>query len=138
MAAAAYPVFSIQEAAFPAYSDKRCPRPNAALKKEERLKLKAMGTSELLLGRDGVELRYLEQLRDSEQPMALAYLLKYLELKEMDGRKTMKELADRMEALLDKNGLEGLFEYNDVRASLARPRRQEILACVNRYRKLYV
>ena len=137
-AATAYPVFSIQEAAFPAYSDKRCPRPNAALKKEERLKLKAMGTSELLLGRDGVELRYLEQLRDSEQTMALAYLLKYLELKEMDGRKTMQELADRMKELLDKNGLEGLFEHGDVRASLARPRRQEILACVNRYRKLYV
>ena len=95
-----------------------------------------MGTSELLLGRDAVELRYLEQLRDSEQSMALAYLLKYLELKEMDGRKTMKDLADCMEELLDKNGLEGLFEHGDVRASLARPRRQELLACVNRYRKL--
>ena len=95
-----------------------------------------MGTSELLLGRDAVELRYLEQLRDSEQTMALAYLLKYLELKEMDGRKSMTELSDSIEKLMNEEGLESLFERGDVRSSLARPRRQEILACVNRYRRL--
>jgi predicted ABC-class ATPase len=135
-AAAAFPVFSSRQEKFPAYCGKRCPRPNNALKKDDRLKLKAMGTSELLLGRDAVELRYLEQLRDSEQTMALAYLLKYLELKEMDGRKSMTELSDSIEKLMNEEGLESLFERGDVRSSLARPRRQEILACVNRYRRL--
>ena len=108
------------------------------MKRDDRLKLKAMGTHELLLGRDAVELRYLEQLRDGEQTMALAYLLKYLQLKAMDGRKNMADLADELEALLNGQGLEGLFERGDVRSSLARPRRQEILACVNRYRQLIV
>ncbi len=136
-AAAAFPVFSTRQEKFPAYSGKRCPRPNAALKKEERLKLKAMGVSELLLGRDAVELRYLEQLRDSEQTMALAYLLKYLELQVMDGQKSMTALADSAKKLLDSRGLEGLFEHGDVRSSLARPRTQELLACVNRYRRLF-
>ena len=74
-AAADFPVFSIPQGRFPEYSKKRCPRPNAALKKDDRLKLKAQGTSELSLNYDTVELRYLEQLRDSEQTMALAYLL---------------------------------------------------------------
>ena len=133
-AAAAFPVFSANQDKFPAYSANRCPRANAAVKRDDRLKLKAMGTHELLLGRDAVELRYLEQLRDGEQTMALAYLLKYLQLKAMDGRKNMAEL----EALLNGQGLEGLFERGDVRSSLARPRRQEILACVNRYRQLIV
>ena len=73
-AAADFPVFSIPQGRFPEYSKKRCPRPNAALKKDDRLKLKAQGTSELSLNYDTVELRYLEQLRDSEQTMALAYL----------------------------------------------------------------
>ena len=137
-AAAAFPVFSSKQDKFPAYSANRCPRANAAVKRDDRLKLKAMGTHELLLGRDAVELRYLEQLRDGEQTMALAYLLKYLQLSAMDGKKNMAALADELEALLEQKGLEGLFEHGDVRSSLARPRRQEILACVNRYRQLLV
>ncbi len=137
-AAAEFPVFSANQDKFPAYSANRCPKANAAVKRDDRLKLKAMGTSELLLGRDAVELRYLEQLRDGEQTMALAYLLKYLQLQAMDGKKNMAVLADQIEALLDKQGLEGLFDHGDVRSSLARPRRQEILACVNRYRQLVV
>ena len=135
-AAAEFPVFSSSQSAFSVAGKKRCPRPNAALKKDNRLKLKALGTSELSLNYDSVEIRYLEQLRDSEQTMALAYILKYLELSVMDGHKSMAELADQIEALLDTRGLEALFEQGDVRASLARPRRQELLACVNRYRKL--
>ena len=158
-AAADFPVFSIPQGRFPEYSKKRCPRPNAALKKDDRLKLKAQGTSELSLNYDMVELRYLEQLRDSEQTMALAYLLKYMELSLMDGRRSMTELADLIEKQLDERGLESLFASGgaassaraaasaareaagdslDVRSALARPRRQEILACVNRYRKLMV
>ena len=158
-AAADFPVFSIPQGRFPEYSKKRCPRPNAALKKDDRLKLKAQGTSELSLNYDTVELRYLEQLRDSEQTMALAYLLKYMELSLMDGRRSMTELADLIEKQLDERGLESLFASGgaagsaraaasaareaaggslDVRSALARPRRQEILACVNRYRKLIV
>ena len=135
-AAAAFPVFSSRQEKFPEYSKKRCPRPNGALKKDDRLKLKALGTSELSLNHDAVELRYLEQLRDSEQTMALAYLLKYLEISLMDGRRSMAELANLVEKQLDAQGLESLFPSRDVRSSLARPRRQEILACVNRYRKL--
>ena len=137
-AAAAFPVFSTKQDKFPAYSANRCPRANATVKRDDRLKLKAMGTHELLLGRDAVELRYLEQLRDGEQTMALAYLLKFLQLQVMDGKKNMPTLADQLEALLNNQGLEGLFEHGDVRSSLARPRRQEILACVNRYRQLLV
>ena len=135
-AAADFPVFSAAQSAFPAVQAIRCPHPNAALKKDDRLKLKASGTSELSLNYDTVELRYLEQLRDSEQTMALAYILKYLELSAMDGRKSMEELANLIEAQLDSKGLESLFGNSDVQASLARPRRLEILACVNRYRNL--
>jgi len=68
--------------------------------------------------------------------MALAYLLKYLQLQVMDGSRSMTALADQAERLLDNQGLEGLFERGDVRSSLARPRRQEILACLARYRML--
>ncbi len=136
-AASAFPIFSTPQELFPSYLSKRAPKPNIALRKEDRLKQKALGTSELSLGKDAVELRYLEQLRDNEQTMALAYLLKHVELYMLDGKKTLSQIADLLEKQLNQNGLESLFEHQDVRSSLARPRRQEILACVNRYRKLY-
>ena len=101
------------------------------------MKWKAFGTSELSLAKDTVELRYLEQLKDPEQTAALACILQYLELHVMDGRKTMQELAEAMEKQLDEKGLESLFDKGQVKSSLARPRRQEIEACVKRYRKLF-
>lgn len=121
---------------FPDYNQKRCPSPDMALRKEERLKMKAMGTSEISIAKENVELRYLEQLKDQEQSMALAYLLKYAQLKMMDGRKDLRRIGDAMEEQLDKSGLESLFERGDVSSQLARPRKQEIMACINRYRRL--
>ncbi len=123
---------------FPPFNRKRCPGPDMALRKEDRIKMKAMGTSEISICKENVELRYLEQLKDQEQSMALAYLLKYAQLKMMDGRKDLRQIGDLLEEQLDGSGLESLFESGDVSSQLARPRKQEILACINRYRKLKI
>lgn len=135
-AAEAYPAMTGGEESFPAYLDKRSPQPDMGLKKDDRIKIKTMGTSELLLSKESVELRYLEQLKDQEQTAALAWILKFAELRLMDGRKTLKQLGDFLEKQLDRDGLESLFEHGEVTSSLARPRKQEIMACINRYRKL--
>ena len=70
--------------------------------------------------------------------MALAYLLKHAQLKLMDGKKDLRQIGDLLEQMLDKNGLESLFDHGGVSANLARPRKQEIMACINRYRKLKI
>lgn len=135
-AAEGFPTMVGDKEAFPAYNDKRIALPDMALRKEDRIKIKTMGTSEFLLSRDSVELRYLEQLKDQEQTTALAYLLKFVELKILDGKKDLKQIGELLEAQLNKDGLESLFDRGEVSASLARPRKQEIMACINRYRKL--
>ena len=126
------------ESKFPAFNSLRCPSPDMALRKEDRIKIKTMGTSELSLNKENVELRYLEQLKDHEQSAALAYLLKYAQLKLMDGKKDLRQIGDFLEKQLDEKGLESLFDHGDVSAQLARPREQEILACMNRYRRLKI
>lgn len=136
-AAKNFAVFDTVKEAFPDYLKERKPKPDMALKKEERLKIKAMGKNELLLAKNSVELRYMEQLNDEEQTMALGFILKQLQLNLFDGRKTLVQAVDMLEGQLDKGGLESLFGRGEVSASLARPRRQEIFACVDRYRKLY-
>lgn len=123
---------------FPDFNRKRCPAPDMALRREDRIKIRTTGTSELSLAKENVELRYLEQLKDQEQTAALAYLLKYAQLKMMDGRKDLRQIGDLLEEQLDQKGLESLFERGDVSAQLARPRKQEIMACINRYRRLKV
>ncbi|MBO5484770.1 MAG: ABC-ATPase domain-containing protein [Lachnospiraceae bacterium] len=135
-ASADYPALSLQEN-FPSTGTERTPKPNTALKKEQRLKMKTMGTHEILLAKDSIELRYLEQLIDNEQTNSLAYALKYMELHLMDGQKTIPKLLDEIEELMAKKGLEALFDKEYVRSSLAAPRRQELAGCINRYRKLY-
>lgn len=123
---------------FPEFNQKRCPAPDMALRKEDRIKIRTMGTSELSLAKENVELRYLEQLKDQEQTAALAYLLKYAQLKVLDGKKDLRQIGDLLEEQLDRKGLESLFERGDVSAQLARPRKQEIMACINRYRRLRI
>ncbi len=135
-AAKSYPALSM-ESHFPSLESKRMPKPNNALKKEQRLKLKTSATHEMLLGKDSIQLRYLEQLIDNEQTTALAYALKYMELHLMDGKKTIPELLDEIQHLIETQGLEALFDREYVRSGLSTPRRQELAACVNRYRKLH-
>lgn len=135
-AAEAFPSMTGEKEPFPSFTKRRVPKPDPAIQKEDRVKLKAMGTSELMLSRECVELRYLEQLKDQEQTLALAYLLRYVEKKLFDGKKSLEEIGMLLEKQLREQGMESMFERGETIASLARPRKQEIMACMNRYRRL--
>ena len=50
----------------------------------------------------------------------------------------MKELTEFREKLLKERGVAAICDGNDLPCGLAMPRRQEIFACMNRYRKLLV
>lgn len=115
----------------------RRPRINPALKNNTRIKSKVLGRDSVSLDREVVDLRYVEQLVDQEQLQALVYLLKYGEMKLMNGKRSLKEIVDALEDLMDQKGLEALSDMAYLPDSLARPRRQEIFACFNRYRGLY-
>lgn len=135
-AAEAFPFMTGEKEPFPSFTKRRVPKPDPVIQKEDRVKLKAMGTSELMLSRECVELRYLEQLKDQEQTLALAYLLRYVEKKLFDGKKSLEEIGMLLEKQLREQGMESMFERGETIASLARPRKQEIMACINRYRRL--
>lgn len=115
----------------------RRPRMNPTLKNNTRIKSKVLGWDSVSLDREVVDLRYVEQLVDQEQLQALVYLLKYGEMKLMNGKRSLKEIVDALEDLMDQKGLEALSDMAYLPDSLARPRRQEIFACFNRYRGLY-
>ena len=103
-------------------------------KVEDRNKIKVMGTDGFSFGKKQVDLRYLEQITDGEQMLAIAKALEYLS-RRYGGRKIrLSELADEVEALLGQKGLSGLCGGNVI-PNMAMPRRMEIAGCINRYIK---
>ncbi len=101
----------------------------------ERLKVKVMGKDGFSLGRQNVDLRYIEQLIDSEQTAALGLLLKYAVEKLVDGRRTLQEIAEYLVRQLEQKGLSFFAEGGYIPGGYAMPRPQEIYACLNRYRR---
>lgn len=114
----------------------RCIRPDRAFREDARMKLKTMGRDGISINHDTIDVRYVEQLSDTEQLAALAYILKYAESHVFDGRRTLKEAVDVVMKVLDEKGLAAVCESSYLPCGLAMPRRQEIFACVNRYRKI--
>lgn len=99
-----------------------------------RVKLKTMGMDGIVINRDTIDLRYVEQLADTEQLTALAHLVKYARMNLADGKRTLSEIVEELFRILCDGGFEAVCT-NRVPGNLAMPRKQEIYACLNRYRE---
>ena len=140
--------FAKQEAAFPIPNDpvKPCTAPSFHrivksdfnFKKNDRIKLKTQGRDSVLINKETIDLRYVEQLADSEQLSSLGILVKYAQLHIFDGKKTLSDAVEELCRMLDKKGLPAVCEGSYVPCGYAVPRKQEIFACLNRYRSLVI
>ena len=97
------------------------------------MKVKASGLESFSLDKEIINIRYLEQLTDSEQTMALAYFLRYALEQIQDGRRTVQETVHLIMDTFDKKGWDA-FAGSYVPCGLALPRAQEVFACLNRFR----
>ena len=100
---------------------------------EERLKIKRMGKTAFSIGKENLDLRYVEQLVDEEQTQTLAYLLRYAKEHYGDDKNDVKDVVKALEQILRTKGLAGICDKGKVPSGLAMPRIQEIFACFNRY-----
>ncbi len=110
-------------------ADKKAPQ-------NDRMKIKGMGKDAVSIDRDTIELRYVEQLVDSEQTMALGYMVKYAKQHLFDGKKDIQTIARLLETLVQEKGIGAVCEGRYLPCNLAVPRVQEIFACLNRCRSL--
>lgn len=112
----------------------RCPKQSRGFRGNDRIKMKTFGREAVQINRETIDLRYVEQLTDSEQVSALGYCVKYAEQHLFDGKTTVQNVVQKLTEKMDKEGLAGLCESRSSVANLAAPRKQEIFACLNRYR----
>ena len=116
----------------------RRPQPSPSFSGGDRIKIKTLPREGVMVNKEVIDLRYVEQLVDSEQLTALGYCVVYAQRNLLDGRRDLRRVADELEAAIDRGTLAALCGDRSGVPGLARPRRQEILACLNRCRGLRI
>lgn len=140
-AASEYPGLSYPQDGTPTPQYIRRPKKNPGVFHKGRIKIKTMGRDGVQLNHDTVDLRYVEQLADSEQLTCLGYILKRMEEEDFDGKMTVQEQIDILLSQIEKHGFIAVMgkdvkNAKDIPGNLAMPRKEEIFACMNRYRGL--
>lgn len=100
------------------------------------MKVKTTGTDTISLNKENIDVRYLEQLIDSGQTMAIGAFLKYMAERMVDNKKTMQEIVEELYEKIQKKGMSGAFEKFGLSSFCVLPRKQEVYAAWNRFRKL--
>ena len=132
--AEAFPVAHEKLEVAPAPNFRRCPKQGSEFRRGERIKIKTMGRDGVSINRETIDLRHVEQLVDAEQLTALGYCVVYAQQHLLDGKRTLQQVVEALDQLMDQKGLGALCGT----AFLARPRTQELFACFNRYRALHM
>lgn len=134
--AESFPMISGPEAPAKRPDFTRCPRPGKAFRENDRIKMKTMGREAVMINKETIDLRYVEQITDSEQVTALGYCMRYAQKHILDGRKNIRRIVDELEQVIERESLSALCENSANISCMAKPRRQEIFACFDRYRSL--
>ena len=103
----------------------------------DRVKIKTMGLDTISLNKENIDMRYVEQLVDIQQLNMLGQLLHYAGKNCFNGRITLREAVEKIYGQLEAKGFAMLAEGENLPSNLAMPRKQELFACMNRYRGLY-
>ena len=103
-------------------------------KQDDRIKVKIFGKDSFQVGKEPVDLRFVEQLADSEQTAALAQMVRFCLERGLFSRCTLKETVDILMLEYEKKGLAAFNGSNYTAMGLCMPRVQEIYACLNRFR----
>ena len=103
--AEAFPAISLSQEPARQPDFKRCPIANADLKGNDRIKMKTMGKEAVMINKEMIDLRYVEQIVDSEQVTALGYCMRYAQKHLMNGKKDLRQVIAEMEKVIEKSRL---------------------------------
>lgn len=102
------------------------------------IKIKTLGIDGLSINKEDINLRSVEQIVDREQVTSIGNMMNWAEDKIINNNLTLIEVTDK---ILDEVKAKGLLQMSGMKGgsgSLALPRKQEIMAAFNRYRKLKI
>lgn len=99
-----------------------------------RIKVRVHDKHSFQVAKEPVDLRFVEQLADSEQTASLAQMVRYCLEKGLLERCTVQETVATLLKAYEADGLSVFSDASYAAMGLAMPRVQEIYACLNRFR----
>ncbi|MFP4697771.1 MAG: ABC-ATPase domain-containing protein [Eubacteriales bacterium] len=103
-----------------------------------KLKIKSVGNEKLLYDKSEIELKYVEQLIDESQTRCIGMIMRYIKEQRLYQNRSLKETIEQILDTIDNKGLDVISIYKGHPGKLALPRKQEISAALNRFRRLVV
>lgn len=100
------------------------------------MKVKTTAMDTILLNKEVIDVRYLEQLIDYGQTVGIAYFLKYGMERLCDNKKTLQNLVDELYDIVEEKGFSSLIPKGYSAGFPVLPRKQEVMAAWNRFRRL--
>jgi predicted ABC-class ATPase len=101
------------------------------------VKIDAKALDLIVFGSDPIDLRHVEQLVDLSQTRAVGNAIHLATRRFMDGKATLSEVAEAIEAFFSSQGLDALDPMHRAErhpGNFARPRKYEVAAAINRLR----
>ncbi|WP_175957043.1 ABC-ATPase domain-containing protein [Schaalia sp. Marseille-Q2122] len=106
----------------------------------DKPKTKASGLDTIIIDKTTVDVSDIEQIVDSGQTEAIAWMLRGLLEEYADARTPLAELLVRLERTVNSEGLDAVIKFGarPYPAFLVRPRPVDLAAAINRYRVLKI
>jgi predicted ABC-class ATPase len=114
--------------------DRRLEPGSIDLRRGKKETSRGKGLSTVELGRESVDLTYLEQLAESGQTEAIARIVG--EFAKSKGSQSAREVAEEALSGVEKSGLDSLGPFKGHPGEISQPRPQEVAAAINRIRSL--
>lgn len=99
-------------------------------------KLKTSLTDSVIIDRETIDVRYLEQLCHSSQTIGIGYLIIYLLSNSQYRSKNLYQAAEQLYRELESNNYVNYIPKGYPAGQPSLPRKQELLAAINRFRSL--
>ena len=102
------------------------------------VKIKTMGLSNISINNENIDLRAVEQIVDNEQLNSIGFIMKWIEENMMNQNLSLEEVVNKAYNEIKRNGLISMDKIKGGSGNLALPRKQEVMAAYNRFRKLRI
>ncbi len=105
---------------------------------EGKSKIKAKGINTILINKEEIDLSSVEQIVSTSQTNCITEIIKYSIKNLIDDRKRLKDIVNQVYTIIEDKGLDEISSSKGHPGNLAMPRKNEIAAAFNRYRKLKI
>ena len=94
----------------------------------------------VIIGDEKIDVRGLHDIVSPRQLDTLGFMLRYLEISNTDQKIDIEQKIDDMYARIEEEGIDFLYSsfFTTCERFLDLPRRQELMALINRMRKIHI